>query len=535
MDYRESLPKKRPFAAFPDIDAFFPAAAILRARQKVFRSLNRGEGVSMVFGDAGVGKTLLTRLLASQFEMEAPVIALSGYRFPDRKTFWSRILFELNGDTSGNECDLRLRLLEYFRRSEYGRFFLLIDDAERLPLFVFDELRSVLDFSSRDDVRVRIALFGTPSLEERLLHPKLARFTQRIVVREWLEPFNRTETEKYIAARTAACETIPFTREGARRVHQLCDGIPRLINQVADLALWFGPTAGKTPGMIDECVVQHSWESLQQISGAEREPDCGEEPSESLPAGSAAGNFEERDCPAPADLVEFGSLDDEDGLDDLSDNDNFRDNRDRADEADHTVEEVDEDTEVTVPVRVGTSRGESGAVPSSDGAPSSDRVEPSLSLSIYTDSETVRSVELPNRDESWEDEEPLDEEEGPIDPELERRLRERLSRRENAPAQEERLERALRCDRPRENNSGLDSRNSQTCCLPFGGALEDIPSQRRTYLEELRLLELEVEQEAALIRKIREMQSGLSSFHLNHEDESRRREGKEDSTGGTFE
>ncbi len=492
MDYRESMPKKRPFTAFPDVDAFFPAAAILQARQKVFRSLDRGEGVSLVFGDAGVGKTLLARLLAGQFEMEAPVITMTGFRFPDRRAFWSRLLYELNCDTSGNESDLRLRLLEYLRRSDYGRFFLLIDDAERLPLFIFDELRSILDLTSGNEVRVRIALFGTPSLEERLLHPKLARFTQRIVVREWLEPFNRTETEKYIAARTAACQTTPFTREASRLVHRLCDGVPRLINQVADLALLLGPTFGKTPGMIDECVVQHSWESLQQISGGRRdEPTGGQTAAEPLPAGSTgAGDDQKR--PAASGVVEFGSLDDEEG------------------------EQGDQ------------SKGAADAAAADDtDLRFSDQIEtPALSLSVYTDSETVRGGEELHTNEPWDEEQPLDEEDldeedGPIDPELERRLRERLAR--NAP-------------RPGEDNL---QRNLQ--CEPRRGGEEEAPryepplENSKAYLEQLRLLELEVEQEAALIRKIREMQTGLSSFRLGRrEDPGPRRENEEDTTGGSL-
>ena len=493
MDYRESMPKKRPFTAFPDVDAFFPAAAILQARQKVFRSLDRGEGVSLVFGDAGVGKTLLARLLAGQFEREAPVLAMTGFRFPDRQAFWSRLLYELNCDTSGNESDLRLRLLEYLRRSDYGRFFLLIDDAERLPLFIFDELRSILDLTSGNEVRVRIALFGTPSLEERLLHPKLARFTQRVVVREWLEPFNRTETERYIAARTAACQTTPFTREASRLVHRLCDGVPRLINQVADLALLLGPTFGKTPGMIDECVVQHSWESLQQISGGQHdEPAGGQMPAEPFPADSSAARNEENP-PAASGVVEFGSLDDE-----------------------QEGEQGDQ------------SAGETAAAAADDaGLRFSDRIEtPALSLSVYTDSETVRDGDGDAR-EPWDEEEPLDEEEldeedGPIDPELERRLRERLARNTPRPG-EDPLEHTLQCE-PHGGEEQPPRREPST---------EGIPPQSSAYLEQLRLLELEVEQEVALIRKIRDMQTGLSSFRLGRgEDQGTRRENEEDTTGG---
>jgi len=78
----------RPFLSCPDPEAYYPAETIQQARTTVFRTLDRGEGLALVFGSAGVGKTLLARLLADEFELHAPVLRMTGFRFPDRRSFY---------------------------------------------------------------------------------------------------------------------------------------------------------------------------------------------------------------------------------------------------------------------------------------------------------------------------------------------------------------------------------------------------------------------------------------------------------------
>lgn len=517
MTLQENSPKKRPFLAFPDTEAYYPAAAIQQARSTVFRTLSRGEGVSLIFGDAGVGKSLLLRLLADEIELDAPVLRMTGFPFSDRKSFLGQILFELRDDSGGNEHDIRLRLLDYFRRTDYRRFFLLIDDAERLPLFAFDELRALLDLTSGRDTQVRAALFGTSRLEERLNHPKLARFAQRIVARCWLEPFTRQETCGYIERRTEACGTAPFSTDAKKRIHQYADGVPRLINQIADLALWFGPMRGE----IDLATVQKSWETLQQIPASEPT-------AEPAPRSTALSASEpSAPCAASSDYttsdatVEFGTLDD----------------------ADSAADFPSRPAVPTVQARIDSAVSAQTPEPAPDPAPSRTDVETTSDTICFStdlaDDEIGTSVQTPlkwdatslrvdahgslttderaDAEESDFDEpeaeieEEIQEEEeiepgmpSEIDSALDRRLRERLLGESNS------VPRAETPSRPNFTYKPLSNpdRAPET-------AADVEPSDRQSgYMEELRLLELEVAQEFELIRKIREMHTGMTSFHL---------------------
>lgn len=474
MTLQESSPKKRPFLAFPDTEAYYPAATIVQARSTVFRSLDRGEGVSLVFGECGVGKTLLFRLLADEFELDAPVLRLSGFPFSDRKSFLAQILFELRADSVGNEQDIRLRILDYFRRTDYRRFFFLIDDAGRLPLFALDELCSFLDLTAGRSAQVRIALFGSHRLEERLNHPKLARFCQRIVCRAWLEPFTRRETCDYIDRRTESCAAPPFSPEAKARIHQLADGVPRLINQIADLALWFGPIHGQ----IDQATIEKSWETLQQIPPTEEKTPAAQSPA------TAADT---------SPTVEFGSLDDDEPTPESHDSAKTTDDETIADEMDQAEHD-----------KIG--RDEIG------------QQQPNA--------ESAETPETSEKNDEMEEFQPqrLDQ----IDTELDRRLRERL------------LGESLNTTN---RAKAFESPSSFTSSVPFETPSFETPAPFKTptppprsdhragYLEELRLLELEVSQEAALIRKIREMQTGMESFRTPKDDTAHRRTDFETETG----
>jgi hypothetical protein len=129
-------------------------------------------------------------------------------------------------------------------------------------------------------------------LEERFGSPKLESFSQRIVVRCYLESYHREETQAYIHAALAAAgregEDV-ISSEACHAVYQATDGVPRLVNQVCDYALLLACAAGRQP--IDRAVIEEAWADLQQLPT----PWNGDS-DEATPEGG---------------IIEFGGLDDE--------------------------------------------------------------------------------------------------------------------------------------------------------------------------------------------------------------------------------
>src|SRR5699024_61737 len=70
----------------------------------------------------------------------------------------------------------------------------------------------------------------------------LRQLAQRITARYHLDPLNESETEAYIRHRldVGGAHRCPFTADGLRAVYQTSQGVPRLINIIADRALVAG-------------------------------------------------------------------------------------------------------------------------------------------------------------------------------------------------------------------------------------------------------------------------------------------------------
>ncbi len=291
---------ERPFAAAPTAKHYFPAAAIEAARQTLVRCIQRAEGVALLIGPAGTGKTLLCHVLADEFRNRYSVALLESGRLCTRRALLQAILFELGLPYRGmEEGDLRLALVDHLspRNQDHdsaAKLLLIVDEAHSLPLRLLEELRLLSNLVRQGQPRVRLALAGGPQFEERLASPKLESFNQRIAARCYLEALDRSQTIDYVRHQIrdagGSAERI-FTSESLAAVYQATDGIPRLINQVCDHALVLACAGGVK--QLSAGGIEEAWSDLQQLP---------------TPWNAAPG-APDRDAPPAA--IEFGELDEE--------------------------------------------------------------------------------------------------------------------------------------------------------------------------------------------------------------------------------
>ncbi len=287
----------RPFSPSPLVKRYYPSGAAEAARQTLSRCIERGEGIALLLGPAGTGKTLHCQLLAEQFRSRFAVAMLSSGRIGNRRNLYQSILFELRLECRGlDEGELRLALVDYLLNNEStsAGLLLLIDEAHVLPLRVVEELRLLTNLTGGGQSRVRLVIAGGPRLEERLASPKLESFNQRIAARCYLQAFSYDETADYVRSQIAAVGGVPervLAPDAPTAVHRATDGIPRLINQVCDHALVLAKENGVR--QITPAVIEEAWSDLQQLP---------------TPWNSAAGARAVAE-PAP-DIIEFGALDD---------------------------------------------------------------------------------------------------------------------------------------------------------------------------------------------------------------------------------
>ncbi len=174
-----------------------------------------------------------------------PTVLMNGENLTEPHTFFEALFsrLELSGDLQNLSTmrDTLYRHLENSPRFQAG-LLLLVDDAQATAIRVYEEMRQLLDRTEIPGQGVRIVLVGDMSLEEKLTLERLNSFSKRIVVRAFLEKFNRSETEAFLRMelKEAGDAKGIFSQEVCREIYRFADGTPRLTNQLADCLLVFG-------------------------------------------------------------------------------------------------------------------------------------------------------------------------------------------------------------------------------------------------------------------------------------------------------
>lgn len=259
----------RPFAAAPDADRYFPSVAMEEARQRVGRSIQRGEGPVLLIGAAGLGKTLLLQVVARQFADQLQAATLMGGQLCTRRALLQMVLFQLGLPYRDmDESELRLSLLAHLQPQgdRPRRLLLLVDEADALPPRLLEELRALTNLSAGGLTQVNLVLAGSSTLEEQFADPKLELFSQRLSARCYLSAFGREETFQFVRTQVAAAGYEPqtlFTDDGLEAIFAATDGVPRLLNQLGDQLMWMVAETGYSP--LDGPIVQQAWSELQQL------------------------------------------------------------------------------------------------------------------------------------------------------------------------------------------------------------------------------------------------------------------------------
>ena len=283
--------RRRPFPAAADTQSYQPLGSIENARQTLARVIARAEGVGVILGPAGTGKTLLCRLLAGELAGQFHVALLAGGRLATRRALLQALSHALNLPYRGLAAgELRLALIDRLSGpAADGRPLVAIaDNAHGLPARLLDELCMLTDLASGGQSLVRLILSGSTSLDERLTHARLDSLNQRIAARGVLEPLGAHETAQYIRQQVAQAGVEPssaFDDAALDAAYRAADGVPRLINQVCDHALILAMLEQVRP--VTAALVQEAWSDLAQLPN----------PANSLEPGEGGAT------------IEFGQLD----------------------------------------------------------------------------------------------------------------------------------------------------------------------------------------------------------------------------------
>jgi type II secretory pathway predicted ATPase ExeA len=192
-------------------------------------------------GEIGSGKTTLLRHFLRNHEVNLTVGVISNTHARFRSIHpWAAAAFGLRPSETSETAQYEA-LIEFII-GEYGkgrRTLLVVDEAHNLSTAILEELRLLSNVNSEQDVALQTFLIGQPELRDKLEQPSLEQFAQRVSVDLHLGALALEDARAYIAHRLAVAggDAGLFPPDAVTFIHTRTRGIPRLINQLCDLAL----------------------------------------------------------------------------------------------------------------------------------------------------------------------------------------------------------------------------------------------------------------------------------------------------------
>jgi type II secretory pathway predicted ATPase ExeA len=232
----------KPFALTPDPAFLYPSRQHAMALSMLEYALESHAAFALLTGDIGSGKTTLVRKFLRQIDNRVAIGLVTNTHVRFRSVYgWA--LSALNASPPSGDSDVAQyeALVDFFVR-EYAkgrRTLLIFDEAQNFSVEVLEELRLLSNVNSEKDLVLQILLVGQPELRDKLLRPELMQFAQRVSIDFHLRPLDPHEAQAYIRHRlsVAGGEPSMFASGAIALIQARTGGVPRLLNQLCDLAL----------------------------------------------------------------------------------------------------------------------------------------------------------------------------------------------------------------------------------------------------------------------------------------------------------
>lgn len=237
----EGLQDIRLFPSSPDPRLYYPATTHERALAKLIHSLEMGEPFALIAGEAGMGKTLLAQVLLDRLENRSGVLFLPHGRFESCEGLLKTLLFDLGVQTSASTIsDLRLELTGFLleQASESGPGLVIQDECHLLGTEILEEYRILGNLETGLGRAVQTVFLGCPKVLEKIQDPVLVSLRQRLVVCPPLQKMDDFEAADYLLhhGRIRLGVGNYFSEEAMECIVRFSGGVPRLLNQAAQLA-----------------------------------------------------------------------------------------------------------------------------------------------------------------------------------------------------------------------------------------------------------------------------------------------------------
>ncbi len=251
--------REKPFSLSTDPKFLYKSVAHAGTFEDLLLAIRRREGLIVLTGDIGTGKTTLCKAVLERLDRKTFTTFVPD-PFVSREDLLKMLLLDFgvmsiedlkSGRMTGtSHPDLSYPLYDFLRSLVPLQAFavLIIDEAQNLSPALLEEIRILSDLESPDKL-LQVVLIGQLELRVKLKLPEMRQLDQRVSARCTLDPLSRDGVAGYITHRLnvagGADDRVHFSPNAVDAVYRVSGGLPRVINLICDRALHRGHTQRK--------------------------------------------------------------------------------------------------------------------------------------------------------------------------------------------------------------------------------------------------------------------------------------------------
>jgi general secretion pathway protein A len=249
---------ERPFELTPNPRYLFLSPRHTEALTMLEYGTSRRNGLTLLTGEAGTGKTTLVYAALERQQAENALHVFLTNPALTRDEFFDFLArgFGLSAEAHTSKSRFLIELsASLAERSEAGgAAALIVDEAQCLSDALLEEIRLLGNIETTKEKLLSIILIGQPELGDRLNASALRQLKQRVALRCTLSALDLAETTAYITTRirVAGGDAAAIVgRPAIEAIYAASAGIPRTISVICENALINGFALGQRPIGVD--------------------------------------------------------------------------------------------------------------------------------------------------------------------------------------------------------------------------------------------------------------------------------------------